>query len=340
MMRKPNLKSDEFEAALADNLRAFERSCGDRQRRTSADLVCLGESHGSHLFALDRKVLPGTGGLLLRAPRFLSDDVLLDPGWGTLATARRFNIALSRVGVILVSHCHLDHTGDLHPLLLTLSLAKKRPLLIGNATTINGARHQPSTLPRYFRELCKDVIVAKPGKEIRAGVLKIIPFSTKHRENRDVSGHSLGYILRFSGSPAHQIGFLSDGPLGRVPSSLMKMLRKCAVLVINIGTISSDLKAPSHSKVFDNALCLHGLELFLTELGKEVGSVKKIAVTHLGAELLEIRAESMKRFLARTNTSDLPNLLQLILKSMVRHALGNGVSTTVLREGNRLEVPK
>ncbi|MDX6402548.1 MAG: hypothetical protein QOH70_3 [Blastocatellia bacterium] len=337
-MRRLYFKSDEFEAALAENLRAFEISRNTDRQPGRPDLLCLGESHGSHLFGMKRSILPGTGAILLRVSQIAGDDILLDPGWGTLATARRLKVQLSRVGVILISHCHLDHIGDLHPLLLTLSLAKKRPVLIGNATAINGGKHQPSVLPRYFRELCESVVVGEPGKTIGFPSYDLIPFSTKHRENQDVSGHSLGYVLRFKDPKRTQIGFVTDGPLGQLSPPLMSLLRDCTLLLFNIGTISSDPSSPSHSKVFDNALCLHGLEIFLKELAEKPGRIKKIAITHLGAELLEVRAPSMKRFLARASSPDLPSFLESVLKSMVRSTVGRRAAVTVLREGHKLEV--
>src|SRR5436305_619552 len=124
----PRIESDEFEAALADNLRAFELTPVSQQPDNNTKIICLGESHGSHLFAMSGGTLPGAGGLLLRFPPAMSPDLILDPGWGCIAAARRREIPLTGVGIILVSHCHLDHVGDLNPLLITLSLSGKKPV--------------------------------------------------------------------------------------------------------------------------------------------------------------------------------------------------------------------
>jgi|GEM_PF-2358998 len=337
-MSKVTIKSDEFEAALAQNLQMLRPRLPSKSSNRRRHIICLGESHGSHLFALRSDVLPATGALLLRLPEFGDHDVLIDPGWGTIVSSKRLNVSVAGVKTILVSHCHLDHIGDLHPLLLTLSLAGKRPVVVGNSTSIKGSRGQPSILPQYFRNLCEKIIVARPQQLVRLGPITVLPFATAHRENLGRLGQSLGYVVAIRQKQPTRIGIVTDGPLGSLPESVLSRLRKCGDLVVNIGTISTLPNSPSHSKVFDNALCFHGLELFLRKLSAKPHHVRRISVTHLGAELLEIRARSLKRLLARTESKDLLVLIEANLRSMVRATLGSSVKTNILREGDKLEV--
>lgn len=331
------INSDEFEAALADNLHAFESAEAVRHANQSAAITCLGESHGSHLFAMSSKVLPSTGGLFLRLPQDVGSDLILDPGWGTLAAAHRLSIPLTNVGVILISHCHLDHVGDLHPLIVTLSLAKKRPILIGNPTSIHGSPGQPSILPDYFRNLCERVITAGHD-EIVLGSVHIMPFQTNHRENRDSQGQSVSYIVSVSGKEPLRIGLLTDGPLGNLSEPIISKLRDCHVLIVNIGTISTQPDAPSHSRIFDNALCLHGLQRFLETLALDSNQLSVLAVTHLGAELLEVRSPLMREFLSHTEYQTPIDLLASALPKMVQEVMRKEVAVKVLREGNTVEV--
>lgn len=332
------LASDEFEAALAHNLSSFESPRVKQQRTRSLEIVCLGESHGSHLFGLSRRVLPGSGALLLKIPNNLGRDLILDPGWGSLAAAHRLGTTLGDIGLILVSHCHLDHVGDLQPLLLTLKLQGQRPVLVSNPTSIEGGPGQPPVLSEYFRRLCRRVISARPNSTIRFQSLRITPFQTTHRENPSIVGQSLSYVVAIP-SKRTRVGLITDGPLGELSESTLAMLRKCQVIVINIGTLSTSPESPAHSHVFDNALCLHGFELFLEKISLKPNSLRSIAVTHLGAELLEVRSPLMKDFLRRAGKKDPIELMSLGIKRVVRAVRrGHPIDVRVLREGDTLEV--
>lgn len=140
-------------------------------------------------------VLPGTGALLLKLIDDIGDDLIIDPGWGSLAAANRLKISLKNVGTILISHCHIDHVGDLHSLLVILSLATKKPTLIANVTTIEGGLGQPSVLPDYFKKLCQNVIKADSDAKITLGNIQITAFGTAHKENPNITGKSVGYIV-------------------------------------------------------------------------------------------------------------------------------------------------
>lgn len=333
-----HINSDAFEAALADNLHAFESAKAAQREHQRASIICLGESHGSHLFAMSSQVLPSTGAVLLQLPQEIGNDLILDPGWGTLAAAHRLGIPLTNIGTILISHCHLDHVGDLQPLIVKLALAKKRPILIGNSTSIHGSYGQPSVLPDYFRNLCKHVITSSPENEIALGAIRILPFYTNHRENREVQGHSASYIVTILGEERLQIGFLTDGPLGELPEPIMVKLRDCKILVVNIGTISTLPNAPSHSQIFDNALCLHGLQRFLERLALLPSQLSILAVTHLGAELLEVRSPLMRKFLSHTEYKNPVDLLASALREMAKEVMRKEIVVEVLREGNTVEV--
>ena len=332
------INSDAFEAALADNLRSFESAIDISDRDCRPYITCLGESHGAHLFGMSKSVLPGTGALLLRLPSDIGPDLILDPGWGSLAAAHRLRVPVTNIGIILISHCHLDHVGDLHSLLVTLSLAKRRPSLIANDTSINGDVGQPSILPDYFRKLCQSVIIAEPNRKIKLGTIEITPFNTKHRENSSVIGNSIGYVVSSLTKQRISIGFLTDGPIGELSEQQINQLRDCETLIINIGTLSTQPKAPSHSSVFDNALCLYGLVEFLDKLTSQPSRLKTLAVTHLGAELLEVRSPLMRGFLLQSGYEDLVDLLKAAMNEIANETLQKGIVIRVLREGDTLEV--
>jgi hypothetical protein len=182
------------------------------------------------------------------------------------------------------------------------------------------------------------VIVARSNRPIRARGIEVLPFGTGHVENPGTSGKSLSYIISLPGEEGVSIGLLTDGPFGEIPETVMTRLRKCQVMVINIGTCSTQQHTPSHSKVFDNALCLHGLRAFLGRLAEDSYKLSSLGITHLGAELLEVRSPLMKDFLAKTKCMSPIELIRPAIVDMIDECMDKAVEVKILREGDSLEV--
>lgn len=330
------LRSDEFEDALGDNLCALTRTADVQPEVASPMLCCLGESHGTHVFALDWPKLPGTGGLLLRAPG--GHDLLLDPGWGTVAAAKRQGVSLARVGTVLLSHSHLDHIGDLHALLVTLSVIGRRPKVLGNVTTIEGGPDHPTALPTYFRDLCEEAITAEPGRELRSGPFGITPFRTGHREGPNAVGLALGYVVDLPGTFDRSVGLVTDGPMTNIGPEAVEKLRSCTTISVNLGTMSANPESPAHSRVFDNALCLHGLGPFLGRIVGTESRLTTLVLTHLGAELFEVKSDAMRRFLEARGVALPVDLLARAAQDAARVAVDRDLRVVVMREGTSVDV--
>lgn len=78
--------------------------------------------------------LPGTGGTAPRADRHLScaylrvdgNGILVDCGEGTQIAVKKAGFLLSKIGLILLTHFHADHTAGLPGLLLTMGNEGRR----------------------------------------------------------------------------------------------------------------------------------------------------------------------------------------------------------------------
>ena len=323
--------SETFERALSANLRALRPYLPPPigvQAEPRDYLQCIGECHGSHFVSARSQNLPGTGSLLLRRKNGLG-DLLLDPGWGTLAAARRLGVDLSGVATILVSHNHLDHVGDLQALLLQLDQLGRRPLLIANTTTVNGTPHHPSPLPTFFRRLCEDIVVARAQESLDVDGVSILPFATAHREGPHVVGDAMGYVVDLQASQGVKVGLVTDGPL---TDHAWAYLQECQVIAVNVGTMSALPGCDTHDRIFDNSLSLSGLAKLLDDLGP-TASITDLALTHLGAEILELAAPGMQRIMQDAGTDSLVDLLKAAVISRAHSAFGRQIGVRVLREG-------
>ena len=332
------LRSDEFEQALSENLRALQQASERPTRAGGPRIRCIGETHGSHFLNASSATLGGTGALLLELPGSYGTDVLLDPGWGTLVAARRSDIHLDDVGIVLVSHAHLDHTGDLAAVLLWLGLNGIRPSLVANTTTLFGAKGQPPVLSQFFLDKCDHFAIAESGQLSGFESLHLRSFFTKHRETAVINGQSLAFVVDLLVGDAGRVGLVTDGPLNLEDRSFISALRECTTLIVNLGTMSLSPGSPFHNHTFDNALCLSGLEDLLKSMAAEPCELRRLAVTHLGAEVLEPISDPMRRFLAEYAASSPIDLLAPALTGLVRQELGSDVETVVLREGDAMEL--
>jgi phosphoribosyl 1,2-cyclic phosphodiesterase len=332
------IKTQAFERALSANLRILEKPSTGRSRITEPRVICLGESHGSHFLTLKRSFLPGTGGLLLKVPQTLGPDILIDPGWGTLGAALRAGVSLDCVGTVIVSHCHLDHVGDLPALLLYLNLKKRRPALYVNRTTLLGGPRQPPVLSDYFKSLC-DRIVMLEGRALHAiDRIELETFPSRHRENAYITGQSLAFILTLRTPEVRRLAILTDGPFSDDDEDFVRRIASSDSLLVNIGTASADRTLPGHDRTFDNALCLEGLESLFRALSHHKCSLRRIAVTHLGAELLVAGSPPMRRWLLKSGHAHPLAALRKAISVLARRYLAPRVTTRILQEGHSLAI--
>lgn len=326
------LKSDAFEEALSANLNSFT-SPPLPLKKQDIDIVGIGESHGSHFLCLSKEDLPGTGCILIRSPK--DGDILVDPGWGAFSSSRRNDIDLSNVRFLLVSHSHFDQIGDLSTILIYLSLKGVKPILIGNSTTILGSEDQPPVISDYLKNLCKSVIVAGQSDTHKLSESILIQtFPSLHKETKVTQCASLGFIVSIQSEKNRfiKIGILTDGPFS-LEYSHIEELRRCEVLVVNIGTLSASPQSPYHDNRFNNATCFHGMEHILNTLYCENIALKQLILTQFGAEILETRAKEMKQLLGDTIFATPIDMLKSAMEYVVEEIFETPILISLLRDG-------
>lgn len=121
-----------------------------------------------------------TGGIYLRA----SANVHVDPGPSALWRMAQYHIDPSKTDAILISHCHPDHYSDAEVLIegMTEGTTKKRGMLVGSESVINGNDGIGPAISSYHQSAVKEVRVAKPGDEFQLNSLKVTATFAKHTD--------------------------------------------------------------------------------------------------------------------------------------------------------------
>lgn len=156
--------------------------------------------------------LLGTGGMLPLKNRFLTSlyvehngkAVLIDCGEGTQVAFAKYGAHLSRLELLLITHCHADHVTGLPGLLLSLGNTERRePLTICAPSSAEGALRGLMQVcgrlpyPVEIRPLPERESITFPAEQIDP-MLYIATLPLKH------SMPCLGYRLEFRKKPEFQ----------------------------------------------------------------------------------------------------------------------------------------
>ena len=146
------------------------------------------------------KQLRSSGGIWLSLG---GTELLLDPGPGALVrmTGSRFHLDPSALSGVLLSHRHLDHSGDVNNIIEAMTLGGTQPhgALFAPEDVLEGG--DPVVL-RYLRSFLDSVVVLREGPEYDiGGVTFTCPVRHRHR------GEVYGFRFRV---PGLTISYLSD----------------------------------------------------------------------------------------------------------------------------------
>ncbi|UCG43895.1 MAG: MBL fold metallo-hydrolase [candidate division WOR-3 bacterium] len=118
-------------------------------------------------------------------------ELLVDPGPGALVrmTGSRHRLDPTKLAGILVSHRHLDHSGDINNMVeaMTMGGTEPRGVLLAPEDVIGGDN---PVLLRYLRPVLEKIIPLKEGGEYAVGTVSVCA-PVRHRHRGEVYGFRL-----------------------------------------------------------------------------------------------------------------------------------------------------
>lgn len=131
---------------------------------------------------------------------FGNTQILLDPGPGSLVQATKRKLDPSRLEAIILSHRHLDHSGDINIMIeaMTNGGMKKRGVVFAPADALN----QDPVILSYLRAYPEKVQVLTEGGRYQ---VNNVTFETPIRHRHPVETY--GFIFR---GPRHTFSWIID----------------------------------------------------------------------------------------------------------------------------------
>jgi len=171
--------------------------------KITSNIIFLGTGSGSYVVG---KNLRSSGGIILQVNE---DQFHIDPGPGSLASAKEFGVNIRANTAILVTHNHLNHCNDINAVIdaMTYSGFDKKGVLIANKTAINGSEHYTPFLQEHYKNFLERFIVIEAGQRVGINNVEIQAISTKHNE-----AFALGYkfitpdyVLTYAGDTQYSV---------------------------------------------------------------------------------------------------------------------------------------
>ncbi len=187
-------------------------------------------------FAVSRQIM-ASGGVWLN---FGSTQILIDPGPGTLVHAIKRKLDPSKLEAIILSHRHLDHSGDINIMIeaMTNGGKRKRGIVFAPADAVN----RDPVILSYLHSYPERIEILTEG-----GLYKVndISFETpvKHRH----SVETYGFIFR---TPQYNFSWITDTKyFAELPGYYTGEMLIINVVLLNSGTHIEHLSLPEAREI-------------------------------------------------------------------------------------------
>lgn len=132
-------------------------------------IVFLGTGGGKNvMFRQVRR----TGGIYINLD---GNEIILDPGPGSLVNARLLKLKPENFSIALLSHNHPDHNTDINVYLDGM----KNPVLVAEKSCLKPSKDYYPCVSKYHQKLAQ-TITAEPGKKISMNNIEIVPVKAEH----------------------------------------------------------------------------------------------------------------------------------------------------------------
>jgi ribonuclease BN (tRNA processing enzyme) len=127
-------------------------------------------------------------------------EILLDPGPGCIVQATKRKMRSDKLDAIIVSHRHLDHSGDVNVMVEAMTQGGLRPR--GRLFAPSDALGPEPVLFSYLRDNLEEVVTLEEGKSYKVGS---VSFTTPIRHVHRVETY--GMVFR---TPRHTFSYIAD----------------------------------------------------------------------------------------------------------------------------------
>ncbi|ACZ62606.1 MBL fold metallo-hydrolase [Dehalococcoides mccartyi] len=218
---------------------------------------------GGARFMVSRQIL-ASGGIWLNldGKRFL-----IDPGPGSIVQVCRLGLNPENLSAILLSHRHLDHSGDVNVMIEAMTQGGFNKN--GHFLAPKDALDNEPVIYSYLRPFLNNLTVLEEEHEYNLDGIKV--FTTRRHQH---PVETYGFIFESSN---HRIGFVSDT---RYFEEIPQIYAGCDVLIINV-VLRESIERIYHLSIADAARLITGAK------------PKTAILTHFGLQLFRADPASM-----------------------------------------------
>jgi phosphoribosyl 1,2-cyclic phosphodiesterase len=248
------------------------------------EIVFIGVSGGR--VALARQVREfGTGGFRINGDL----NIYVDPGPGAAVYSAQFNQSLENIDIVIVTHNHIDHKGDLEVLAEAMNGYgfEKKGILVASEACLKGTKedHCDRALDKYHENMFKEIIIGKPGerREIEHnGKRFAIEFTKVDHDDRT----GFGFVIT---TEKNRIGYTSDS---KYFDELPGFFNGVDTLIINAIKMKPN-KYEGHLSIFPDA------ENMIKKVKPDLS-----IITHMGYEVITKEKLEEVRYHLNTKTGE------------------------------------
>lgn len=208
--------------------------------------------------------------------------VAIDPGPGALVAmcSRRPFVDPNRIQAILLTHRHIDHSGDINVVAEAMTGGGRRPG--GTIALPSDAVEDEPVIYRYLRSKIGLIHTWNDGEVLHLAGMDITPLRLKHH-----GVECYGFRFHDPVSPDWDWGIISDTTL--IPE-ISPFFRGCRTMVVN-ATLLEKVDRIEHLSIPDVATIVEDI------------SPERLFMTHLGTRILEASPERIAVSLSKNGTS-------------------------------------